>query len=86
MGIGGLLARGALLKEQLKKTPCKRCGLHYDHSKKEECPHCGTLDHKGLKRLLEQKNTEKQGNKSLGFIFVVIASVLVFLVVAINGA
>lgn len=85
MGLGGLFARLALLKEQMKKTPCERCGLHYDRSKKEECPHCDTMDHKGLEHFLEQKNTEKQGNKSLGFVFAVIAIVLLFFVVAISG-
>ena len=80
MRIGGLIARAAILKKQMKKTPCKRCGLHFDHSENKECPHCGNLDQRGLKHLLEQQDVEKQGNKSLGSMFLIVAIILVVLV------
>ena len=85
MNLGGLFARGAILKAQIKKTPCKRCGLHFDHSKNKECPHCGNLDQKGLEHLLEQQNVEKQGNKSLGSMFLIVAIILVVLVLLVGG-
>ena len=80
MRISGLLARGAILKEQMKKTPCERCGLHFDHSENKECPYCGDLDQKGLEHLLKQQDLEKQGNKSLGSMFLIVAIILVVLV------
>jgi ribosomal protein L37E len=86
MSIGGLVARGVLLKEQMKKKPCKRCGLHYDHKEMDECPHCGHLDQTGLEKLLAEKEEEHQGNRTLGSVFLVAAVVLAILMVIIAGA
>jgi len=33
MNFGGLGTWAALLKEELKKKPCQRCALRYDHKK-----------------------------------------------------
>ena len=84
MSFGGLIARAVLLKEQLKKKPCKRCGLLYDPKKEEKCPHCGDLDNKGLEILLNKKKKEFQGNKQLGLWFIFSAIVILFLLVFIN--
>jgi len=78
MNIAGLAARAALLREQMKKKPCKRCGMLYDPKKEEKCPHCADLDEKGLAALLEKKENEIQGNKRLGHWFL-IAAVIIFL-------
>ena len=64
--MGGFATRMALLKEQMKKRPCERCGLHYDPDLEEQCPHCGHLDEKGLKRLLAQREREHAGIRQLG--------------------
>jgi len=53
MGIGGLAARAAHLRNQMKKTPCRRCGLHYDHSSSEQCPHLIGLE---LQQLLAKNS------------------------------
>lgn len=79
MNIGGLLARTALLKEQMKKQPCERCGLLYDHKKEERCPHCGELDQKGLDKLFERRETEYQANRQLGFWFILAAIIILFI-------
>ncbi|MBI3186387.1 MAG: hypothetical protein HYZ31_00795 [Gammaproteobacteria bacterium] len=81
MNLGGLIARAALLKEQMKKQPCKRCGLHYDPIEMKQCPHCSHLDEPGLAKLLEQKENEIQSNKSLGFWFFIGAIVLLFIMI-----
>lgn len=79
MSVGGLAARAALLKEQLKKKPCKRCGLHYDHDEDAECPHCGHLDEAGLQQLLAKKERERHGNSRLGN-RMLLAAILVFVI------
>ena len=85
MGIGGLLARAALLKEQMKKKPCQRCGHYFDHSKYENCPHCKDLDEQGLQALFAQKELAFQGRKSLGMVFFILALITVFLLLAVSN-
>ena len=84
MSIGGLVARAALLKEQMKKKPCQRCGLLYNPKKEEKCPHCGDLDERGLALLLEKKEREIQGNRQLGNWFIFSAIVILFLMLLIS--
>lgn len=79
MGIGGLIARAALLKEQMKRKPCKRCKLHYNHKKLTDCPHCGDLTEKGLEELFANKEEHYQSRKTLGMIFFILALITVFL-------
>ncbi|MES9991377.1 MAG: hypothetical protein ABW098_05450 [Candidatus Thiodiazotropha sp.] len=83
MNIGGLIGRAALLAEQMKKKPCKRCGLLYDPKKEEICPHCGDLDERGLEALLEKRENELQGNRELGYWFMLIAVAVFFLMLII---
>lgn len=86
MNLGGLAARAALLKDQMKKKPCNRCGLHYDPKEEKKCPHCGDLDEHGLAQLLERRESEFQSNKSLGFWLLLSAIVLlIFMVVGTRG-
>lgn len=83
MDIGGLIARAALLKAQMKRKPCRRCGLHYDPEQDQQCPHCGGLDQAALFRLLEQREREFQGNRRLGFWFFVAAVCTLFIMIFI---
>ncbi|MEM7304121.1 MAG: hypothetical protein AAF372_01185 [Pseudomonadota bacterium] len=80
-GLGGRLV---LLQEQLKKTPCKRCKLLYNHRKYDTCPHCGHLDETGLQLLLAKKARGHQQRKSAAKWFFVLALIIVFLIVLIN--
>ncbi len=84
MSFGGLFARAALLKEQMKKKPCKRCGLLYDPKKEEQCPYCGDLDEAGLARLFERRETAYRANRQLGYRFI-FAAVVVLLIVIMMG-
>ena len=79
MSLGGLLAQFALLKEKMKKKPCKRCGLLYDPKKESKCPHCGDLDDRGLERLFEKLENEHQGHRRLGG-WLIVAAMFVFFV------
>lgn len=83
MGLVGLAARAALLKEQLKQTPCDRCGLHYDHVKLAACPHCGDLDEQGLTRLRGRRESEFRANRQLGAKFIIVTVIIVFIMVAV---
>ena len=83
MGIGGLAARAALLKEQLRQKPCPRCGLHYDPVKLAQCPHCGNLDERGLARLLEQREARFEANRALSIRFFVVALILLLVMIAV---
>jgi hypothetical protein len=84
MPIGGLFARASLLKEQMKKKPCKRCGLLYDPKKEDQCPYCGDLDEAGLASLLERRETEYRANRQLGFRFI-LAAVFILLIITMVG-
>jgi hypothetical protein len=85
MSIGGLVARAALLKEQMKKKPCKRCGLHYNHLAKNECPHCSHLDEAALVILFSKKEAGYQGRKSLGMLFFIAALITGFLLLILSN-
>ncbi len=74
-----LAGRLALLKEQLKKKPCSRCGFHYDPLIKDKCPRCGDLDDKGFQILLKRIEANHQKRKSLGRVFFIIALVITIL-------
>lgn len=80
MIFGGVAGKLALLREQMKKKPCPRCGLHYDPKQQEQCPHCGDLDQRGLEALLAQREIEHAGNKQLGSLFLYIALTLFVLI------
>ena len=79
MSLGGFGLRALLLKDQLHIKPCKRCGLHYDE-REPECPHCSTLGPEALKAMLEERELEREGNASIGRIFLLIGAVLGVLV------
>lgn len=74
----------ALLQEQMKKTPCKRCKLLYNHSKNDQCPHCGELDEAGLQLLLAKRAVGFRKRKSAARWFFVAALIIIFLIVLIN--
>lgn len=81
VGLGGRLA---LLQEQMKKTPCKRCHLLYNHAIKESCPHCGHLDEAGLQLMLAKRAAGFQKRKTAAKWFFIAAMIIIFLVVLIN--
>ncbi len=74
----------ALLKEELKKKRCQRCALRYDHKKNDKCPDCGDLDSAGLARLVNKKEREYQGRKSLGNWFFVMAIIIIGLLMLVS--
>lgn len=65
MKIGGLLGRAALLAEQLRKRPCRLCGLPYNPGEETTCPYCDLLDNRGIAALLERREESRE----LGFRF-----------------
>jgi hypothetical protein len=69
MRIGGLAARAALLKEQMKKKPCERCSLHYNHVSFDKCPHCHHLDELRLQQLFAKKKLRFKVENPLGYCF-----------------
>ena len=79
-----LAGRLALLQEQMKKTPCKRCKLLYNHKKKDKCPHCGDLDDTGLQVFLARREIGFRKRKSAGKWFLIIALVIVLLMILVN--
>lgn len=76
MQIGSLAAKLALLKEDMKKTPCKRCAFRYDHKIQDACPKCSELDDAGLNRLFEQREVDYQARRSMGMWFYFIAAMI----------
>ena len=74
-----LAGRLILLKEQLKKKPCSRCGYHYDPLIKNKCPRCGDLDEITLQDLLKKIQAGHQNRKSLGKLFFIIALIIAIL-------
>jgi hypothetical protein len=85
MSIGGLLARMALLKEQLKSKPCVRCHQLYDPTTLEKCPHCGELDDADLLQYIEQLESEHLGNRKLGMWFLTAMLVVGFIMLVLAG-
>ena len=86
MSLGGLGARAILLKDQKDTKPCDRCGLHYVPEDNEKCPHCGSLDQAGLKKLLKEIERQNQGNRKLGLLFFIGMLVVVFIMLVVaNG-
>jgi hypothetical protein len=61
MDIGGLVAKAIVLKNQLNKKHCKRCGLPYEKDRKE-CPHCPTISDDRLEELLVNAQKMQTGN------------------------
>lgn len=84
MSLGGLGARAALLKSQKPTKECERCGLHYVVEENDTCPHCGSLSDGELQELLEHKEREQKGNRSLGLIFLVVAIVLAAILITVS--
>lgn len=85
MRIGGLAARAALLKEQMKKKPCERCSLHYNHVSFDKCPHCHHLDELRLQQLFAKKEAAFQSRKSIGILFFILALIAGFLILVISN-
>ncbi|MGM0593497.1 MAG: hypothetical protein ACQETD_03080 [Pseudomonadota bacterium] len=63
----------------MKKQPCERCGLLYDHKKEERCPYCGELDQEGLKQLLARRAVAHQANRRLGLRFLLAAAFILII-------
>lgn len=84
MNLGGLGARAALLKSQKPTKQCERCGLHYVVEGNDTCPHCGSLSDRELQVLLEHKEREQAGNRSLGLLFVVVAIGLAAVLITVS--
>lgn len=61
MDIGGLVAKAIVLKNQLSKKQCKRCGLPYEKDRKE-CPHCSMISDDRLEELLSNGQKMQTGN------------------------
>lgn len=61
------------MREMRQKSPCKRCGLLYNHHIKAKCPDCGTLDSKELRELLAQKDVIVGDLRRMGWIFAALA-------------
>lgn len=76
--------RLAHLHEQMKRTPCERCKLLYDHKKYDKCPHCGELDDAALKIFLANREAELIKKKSVGKWFLIIALIIIFLMILMN--
>ena len=75
MSLGGFGLRALLLKDQLHIKPCVRCGLHYDE-REPECPHCSSLGQEALQAMLAGKEQEREGNRSLGRLFLLLGAIL----------
>ena len=75
----GLGSRVAWEAMQPRRRKCARCGLH-DRESLEKCPWCGDLDDTGLAELKHELDRERQGNKSLGQIFFVLAAAMAVIV------
>ena len=86
MRIGGLAARAALLKEQLKKKPCERCSLHYNHVSFNKCPNCHHLDELRLQQLFAKKEAAFQSRKSIEMLFFILALIAGFLMLVVSNA
>ncbi|MDP4529310.1 hypothetical protein Q3O59_09730 [Alkalimonas delamerensis] len=73
------------IREMRQKSPCKRCGLLYNHHVKAKCPDCGTLDSHELRELLAQKEVIVADLRRMGFIFaaLALAAMLLFWLFAI---
>ena len=80
----GLGSRFTILQEQMKKTPCERCHLLYNHTVKETCPHCGNLDEAGLQLMLVKRAKGFEKRKLAAKWFFSAALIIIFLLVLIN--
>ena len=76
MSLTGLLGKAAVLRHQRPTRKCKRCGLQHDKANGDKCPHCGNLADSELSQLQEKLHRESEGEKSLGFYFIVAALIL----------
>lgn len=87
MGIGGILAKLAMVKDHKYEVQCSRCGLYYNTKKTQECPHCSNLGDSELAQLQSRKENEREGNRQLGLHFLIVAvAVLVVFVVLVLAA
>ena len=78
-----LAGRLIMMKEQMKKKPCSRCGYQYDPLKKDKCPRCGDLDEIKLQALLEKIEVGHQSRKWLGKLFFALSLIIVILMLLI---
>ena len=81
VGLGGRLG---VLQEQMKKTPCKRCHLLYNHATRDSCPHCGHLDEAGLQLMLANRAKGYQKRKAAAKWFFIAALIIIFALVLVN--
>ena len=79
MPLGGLAGSAASLKGKLNDSRCERCGLFYDVSQHDECPHCAHLDESGLARLRSKIEKQEAGNVALGKRFMLVSIVIGFI-------
>ncbi len=80
MGLGGLTARAALLREQLKRSPCERCGFMFELAKEEKCPQCSELSNAKVAKIVNARERQYETNKSLGvwFYWLALVSLIIF--------
>lgn len=69
-----------LVKNQMGEKPCDRCGMIYNQKRRKRCPHCYGLSDSELKAMLENKELIHQSNKKIGYLFVIAALFLFFLI------
>ena len=81
VGLGGRLA---LLQEQMKKAPCERCKLLYNHKKRNKCPHCGNLNEADLQIFLAKREAGFRKRKSVGKWFLIVALIIILVIVLMN--
>jgi hypothetical protein len=77
--LGGLGGRAAWESMQPKRRKCERCGLYYRETL-EKCRWCGDLDERGLHKLKDKIEGERQSNSSIGQIFMILAAIILVLV------
>ncbi len=75
----GLGASYAFRKKFMKGEPCERCTLYYEHNKHVRCPHCGDLDDAAVRRLRHRLEQRKRAAIPLGYLFLLLAGVLLML-------
>lgn len=65
-----------------RSTKCPRCGMRHPRDA-SECPHCADLDDAALERYLAEQAERRQGGGRMGWLFLLIAAVLLALVVLV---
>ncbi len=70
-----LLARLILLRQELNKIRCGRCGLYYE-KQHPQCPHCRDMNAARLKAFLEESGIDPAAKSGMGQ-FLVLAAIIV---------